>query len=1273
MSRKSAVNERRTFRINRIAQAARLLSMLAGMTSPGLTMAQLSFPQLPPMSASVGGVLPNVIVAVDGTGSMTATDAACQKGSVKDGYGTTYNLACTGTAESRINALSDALLTVFSDPALLGNIRLAFEATSVDAGFGPNRFNPSTHDNSMKVFTKEYQADFMKWANELKSKWFTCNPTEGMIAYAGEYLKGQWVSANATYYTCELGANNYPQYRTTGAYTAVAGTGSPTPSLYLKFNSIPDADNPWNGNANLRTKLATKDASDASAQANSDRLSCRRSYLIFMTDGGVNGNQFAPIGTNNNNYGGSTRQLPDGTTYDPTKYYGKVYSDYSPNNYADHTLYYWSTDLTGKGKGAVRPMMSVTTNETFSYKYGTNTYTQAYEPYWNPKNDPATWQHMQTYTLGFGANSGAGNLTSGAYAHPSGSSASPKINLPIGFDGYDPAGNVLNYGNFFQMFATGALMNGGISWPWVSDCDGCNAYYGAGIEVTLDVYHAALAGRGKYYPATSVNALSAAFKDILSTTITQTAPGGIASASASSSRLTGDTVAYVAGYAYDESQAVYNAANRGWGSITSGSITGTINGWSGSLKATKTITDGSSNASSVNGPTLWEAKIPATRNVFTANANGTGIALAWAGLNGDPSVTASGLTQADVNAVLNNPLGDIVNSQLVYVGQPALSNLDPNYYTFIKTVNAFNGSKTYRNGVVYAGANDGMLHGFDAGQGKSDQPGDGHEVMAYVPRGLLPALHGNTFANADYAHRFWVDGSPFSGDAQLSAPSAGTDSTSNPGNWGTVLVGTLGAGGPGYFVLDVTNPSLFSAANANKLVLLDATDPSQIDPAALPYIGHQFSPPVMEMYSNNQSAQIMQINTNQTITINGKPQPVEWAVIMGNGYNSASGLPVLLVQSLTQKDASGRLRLYTVPATCTAANINDCKNAGNGLSAPRPIDVDGNGTADIVYAGDLMGNLWKFDISNPDHAQWKVANSAKNAPAPLFTAVGPTGKAQPITTAPAVAPNNAKGGFMVVFGTGKNLTKDDTTDTSLNSVYGLYDDEKIASTLLTLTGPGLKATVGQVLLGNSQSNQTVPFPSPISATCLSGTGTNRYSGCLSMHNGGAISTGKTQKTSKGVTVTSNRSISVDVGNQKAGGWYYDIPDIVNGNAAKVLDNPIVQSYNRLMFLSRNVASTTSSGSIATLGSSTESCGATALSNAVATRNYLNLLTGNPPDNPSDPPNDPPLDNRFKVEGTTQFILSSTDSVVCVGSIDCPNPPPEQRIPPSARVGWRIGR
>jgi type IV pilus assembly protein PilY1 len=170
--------------------------------------------------------------------------------------------------------------------------------------------------------------------------------------------------------------------------------------------------------------------------------------------------------------------------------------------------------------------------------------------------------------------------------------------------------------------------------------------------------------------------------------------------------------------------------------------------------------------------------------------------------------------------------------------------------------------------MLYVGANDGMLHGFEAGSG--------NERLAYIPRGIAEGPL-RKLSDTNYSHQYMVDGSPFTGDALT----GGATKT-----WKTVLVGSLGAGGRGYFVLDVTNPANFTTSMSTTavadFVLTDMTASTDAD------IGHMVSPPAVDDASANRSSQIVKLNNNR------------WAVVMGNGVNSTNEAPVLLIQYLDE-------------------------------------------------------------------------------------------------------------------------------------------------------------------------------------------------------------------------------------------------------------------------------------------------------------------------------------------------------------------------------------
>ena len=1059
----------------------------------------------------------------------------------------------------------------------------------------------------MRLYDTTYQSCFQSWINSLGAIG-PSTPSQWMIGYAGEYLRGRWLAPT----------------------TGFGSGGSPIPITNLTtFVNVPSANSPWNQNPGT---------------VDPNPLSCRRAYLIFMTDGMWNayqnynnGNQISQTPTLAqmtgdssvaSNYDNTAKVLPDGVPYNPVSW--PVYSD--PNlpsavnfnsiifsgggSMSDYAFYYWANDLqpTIDDKLDTSQVSPVNAMQT----YASGTHTVQYPPYWNPQNDPATWQHMQTYTIGFGtvAQQGAGNVL--------GTAASP----------YDAS--------FITPYSSGATV-------WPTSCFNCDPNL-------LDLVHASYNGRGKFYQATSQEALTQAFQDIIKTAVAQSALGGVASAAASGARLSGGTLGYVAAYTYDATQAnLFNSATQSWGIIPTsgaGNITGTIDGWSGTLQAYQTSDNG------IIPPALWSATIPTTRQIFSANRNNVGIPFVWGGTGFTGSDAPATFSNNALLTTRKNPLGDIVNSQVVYVGSTtSRMSLDTNYSNFASTIKN-------RQGIVYVGANDGMLHGFDGGQGNVSGPGTGKEVFAYVPRGVLGGLN-NFYDFVNFTHSYSVDGNPFAGDAQLAHPGIGTG---NPDNWGTVLAGGLGGGGKGYFVLDVTTPGNLQESAVSTLsqaVLIDATDVSSdysplrnqkitngdgMGTPVLNAIGNQFSQPVMEMYTVNQSSQIVKLNSG------------EWAVIMGNGYGSVNGKPVLLLQSLSQ--GSPYLNLYTIGAPCVGGTANDCIAIGNGLGAPRAIDVDGNGTVDIVYAGDLMGNLWKFDISSANRGDWKVANSGQ----PFFKAVGPTGVAQPITSAPAVVPSVNRG-FMVAFGTGKNLVESDQNDTNLNTIYGLYDNQKITSATSVVGGK----VVSVVTLGD---------PAPLPSGCLAGTGTARYAvashGCLnkkgdtSQGQQGAVWYAVTSKTPAG---------DPEINGVDAWGWYFDIPEDpatvlqetgdITTNAAKVLANPKVQDNNNLVFYSDNVMSS----SVANGPSNgVESCSASASINGpIRTVNYLDVATGNYPDNSLSfmgEQFDPGKGNRFR-GGPLLWLGNGTHASGggSGGGGTSINPP----IVAGQRAGWRIGR
>jgi type IV pilus assembly protein PilY1 len=283
----------------------------------------------------------------------------------------------------------------------------------------------------------------------------------------------------------------------------------------------------------------------------------------------------------------------------------------------------------------------------------------------------------------------------------------------------------------------------------------------------------------------------------------------------------------------------------------------------------------------------------------------------------------------------------------------------------------------YKNDVLYIGANDGMLHAFDAASGE--------ELFAYIPGELLSSEPGRSHAplsrpmDKSYNHRFFMDGTVTVADVTIDgAPK-------------TYLIGSMGAGGRTVFALDVTNigdvddPQEFSAAN----IKWEFTDPE---------LGYKASTPAVVRMSDG-----------------------TWAAVFGNGFNSDSGKASLFVVSL--EDGSLIKRIDT----------ND--ETENGLAGPFITDWPKRDLrAGRIYAGDVKGNLWVFDVSSLDPDAWTNADNRRI----LFTARDDDGNPQPITSRPFGATLDANS-VMITFGTGSYFRVPDKDDVQVQSLYGIVD------------------------------------------------------------------------------------------------------------------------------------------------------------------------------------------------------------------------------------------
>ncbi|MEM9101485.1 MAG: PilC/PilY family type IV pilus protein [Pseudomonadota bacterium] len=530
-----------------------------------------------------------------------------------------------------------------------------------------------------------------------------------------------------------------------------------------------------------------------------------------------------------------------------------------------------------------------------------------------------------------------------------------------------------------------------LSWP--------NVNASQDLTQVDDLYHAAVNGRGEIFNAKNTAELS----DVLSRAIEQMIQeaGSSSSAAVNSNVLGDESLAYSASFDALE--------------------------WSGNIQAL------SLNPTTGEPETvIWDAaeqlnrQSPNSRTILTySNAGASnlydGVAFTWDNLsqaqqddlNQSPSGVIDTLGESRLAfirgdrglegsefRVRSSLLGDITNSSPVFVGAPQQAWPDEEPFgSANKRYSEFMASNLNRQPMIYVGANDGMLHGFDA------SAAGGQEKIAYIPESVFSTeskrgLHYLT--NPNYDHQSYVDLSPAVADVFIKTAPTGIE------NWRTILIGGLRGGGKGIFALDITDPEQFSEATASEVVLWEFSEKHDSD------MGNLIHQPTVAMMNNNQ-----------------------WAVIFGNGYNAGStNLFILFIESGLDGWQVGDY--VKIPTSSTT-----------GLSAPAVADLDGDKKADRIYAGDLEGNLWVFDVSSSDESQWQLANFAQGTPGlPLFKAeINNT--AQPITAPPKLMRNLTQASssdnapnIIAVFGTGKYFSPSDPTSSAAQSFYGVWDAGK---------------------------------------------------------------------------------------------------------------------------------------------------------------------------------------------------------------------------------------
>jgi len=679
---------------------------------------------------------------------------------------------------------------------------------------------------------------------------------------------------------------------------------------------------------------------------------CQQNYAVAMTDGYYNGSD--------------PKDANDADDDDDTNFDGDAFAGSDNKTLADVAMHFYERDLHGTLTNAV-PTTQIDVNRYAGV--GTLNLTDTMH------------QHMTTYSLGLGVN---GTLTS----------------MPA-----DP--------------------NVAFAWP---DPDDGNA------EKIDDLRHAAYNGRGGFNSANDPQALAKTltvmFEEI------GIGEGAASSVAFNTHTIQSDSVVY---------RAFFNTQND-----------------TGDLVAQRINSDGTLNTDSFGNPILeWSAasqldsKTGASsdsRTIITYEDNGlssAGKAFRWTGAS-KITVAQQALLDAPVPANVSNvgderlnylrghsvdeglsfddgefrtrpssvgKLGDFVHSTPVYVGKPpyfgrisgAYPGEFPSNVTDLYTT--FKSDNASRQGVVYIGANDGMLHAFEAATGE--------ELFAYVPSLVFNNL--SELTKPDYSHRFYVDSTPSINDIFMVKDGDSSKS------WNSVLVGGLGHGGKGYYALNVTDPSDFNTetnAAANVMWEFTEADDGSIGNSDL---GYTYSEPLLVM-SNAEYA-------------DGEKK---WVAIFGNGYNNTSSdgdaaIYILFIEAGQDGVWTAGSDYIKISTGYGKAESSD-GTTPNGIGAVRGIDIDGDGTVDRLYAGDLQGNLYRIDLTSTNASDWDDASSRNIIFKARYGSPGSRTTVQPITTRPIVVNHPTEPGYIVITATGSWMTSDDATSTDIQSIYGIWDN-----------------------------------------------------------------------------------------------------------------------------------------------------------------------------------------------------------------------------------------
>lgn len=749
---------------------------------------------------------------------------------------------------------------------------------------------------------------------------------------------------------------------------------------------------------------------------------CRSSYTILTTDGFWNGGDpTTPSGiVGAASQDGPTQTVPSGdlTQYKHVPPFTGGGAD-GIASLADVATYYWENDL--------RPGSDWPNEVSPS------------------KADPASWQHMTTFTVG------------------------------LGFDPehIQPFGDVATPSDISQIFAwahavdtppfTNDPTDSDFSWPTPSSND---------VNNIADLAHAAVNGHGDFFNVKNPQDLANAFIKALADIAARTSATPAASVNASVLAL--GALSFSTGYETSD----WSGSLAGVTLKTDGTIDQTL--WSAGTKLdasyhsatgfssrtvytdSYTVSDegntfssfqlNSGNASSLDAGETAGLETPALVGDYDTLAHRIDYIL------GDSSNEA-----LDKYRPRTTLLGAIIRSEPLYVAGATGNYFDnwpanpgspptpaPESADSAQKFGAFVTQQSTQPGMVYIGANDGMLHAFKAPvpqcSGTVDSDGNcsdysfasdadqGAEAFAFVPRAVYANLGNLTLADS-FHFRPTVDATPVRRDVFFSENDRSGNSHAE---WHTILAGGVGIGGRGVYALDVTDPASFSDAD----ILWEFDSDMTPDAGCVASYG--------TCKGTDLGYTVSQPNISRLHT-------GTWAVLVPNGYFPDCTTPDTPTNDVTNcqsiaaqapKDSSGKpySALFVIDAQ-TGKMIAELKTPTDisgvtsfGLATPVMGDYNSDQVDDVAFAGDVQGNLWRFDLSSSDPSEWTVTLAYKG----LADASGNQGQ-QPITTMPRLFPDPVTNRFMVLFGTGKFLGVGDNGNITMQALIAVRDQGNSAT------------------------------------------------------------------------------------------------------------------------------------------------------------------------------------------------------------------------------------